>query len=238
MSAVLEPPPLTIFYPESDGKQMGETDWHRNLMAHLIDTLKIHFQARPDVYVTGNIMFYYVEGNPQKSISPDVMVCFGVEKKLRRTYKLWAEGRAPSVVIEISSRATWDEDLKKKLSLYAQMGVPEYYVFDPEYDYLKEPLLVYRLINGAYVKLKVVNGSIYSPILDLELVDTGETLRLRDPRTGEWLLSAAEEHEALQYEQEARQHEQAARMREQAAREAAEAEVARLRAELEKLRNS
>ena len=224
MSAVLEPPPLTIFYPESDGKQMGETDWHRNLMAHLIDTLKIHFQARPDVYVTGNIMFYYVEGNPRKSISPDVMVCFGVEKKLRRTYKLWAEGRAPSVVIEISSRATWDEDLKKKLSLYAQMGVAEYYVFDPEYDYLKEPLLAYRLVNGEYIKLKVVNGSIYSPILDLELVDTGETLRLRDPCAGEWLLSAAEEHEA--------------RMLEQAAREAAEAEVARLRAELEKLKNS
>ena len=224
MSAVLEPPPLTIFYPESDGKQMGETDWHRNLMAHLIDTLKIHFQARPDVYVTGNIMFYYVEGNPRKSISPDVMVCFGVEKKLRRTYKLWAEGRAPSVVIEISSRATWDEDLKKKLSLYAQMGVAEYYVFDPEYDYLKEPLLAYRLVNGEYIKLKVVNGSIYSPILDLELVDTGETLRLRDPCAGEWLLSAAEEHEA--------------RMLEQAAREAAEAEVARLRAELERLKQA
>ena len=251
MSAVLERPPQTIFYPESDGKPMGETDIHRNLMAYLIDSLALHFQARPDVYVTGNIMFYYVEGNPRKSISPDVMVCFGVEKKLRRTYKLWAEGCAPSVVIEISSRATWNEDLKKKLALYEQMGVAEYYVFDPEYDYLNEPLLAYRLMHGQLVRVEVVNGCIYSPVLDLELVDTGVTLRPRDPRTGLFLPTMAEMHEERQREYEARMQEQAAReseqaarvqehearMQEQAAREIAEAEVARLRAELEKLKN-
>ena len=42
-------------YPTSDGKPMAETDWHRDLMNTLIQTLAVHYcAAEPMVYVSGN----------------------------------------------------------------------------------------------------------------------------------------------------------------------------------------
>ncbi|MGH9801571.1 MAG: hypothetical protein ACRD82_14505, partial [Blastocatellia bacterium] len=76
-------------YPESDGKPMAETDIHRNLLADLVFTLENHYRAEPDVYVSGNLLVYYVEGNPAKCFAPDVFVVRGVPKGQRRIYKLW-----------------------------------------------------------------------------------------------------------------------------------------------------
>ena len=46
--------------------------------------LEDYFENNDDVYVSGNLLMYYEEGNTRKSISPDVFVVFGVEKKLRK----------------------------------------------------------------------------------------------------------------------------------------------------------
>ncbi|MGI8670838.1 MAG: Uma2 family endonuclease, partial [Aridibacter sp.] len=116
-----------VFYSETDGKPMAETDIHRELMNYLIEALKVYFQKDENVYVSGNILLYYVEGNPKKCVAPDVMICFGVEKKKWRVYKLWEEERVPQVVFEISSTSTWRDDLSKKYSLYEKLGVKEYY---------------------------------------------------------------------------------------------------------------
>ena len=136
---------IEIDYPESDGKPMAETDVHRDLMMDLIEALKMWFQHDPEVYVSGNIMLYYEQGKPPKSVSPDVLFVRGIEKKQRHTYKLWEEGRMPDVVFEISSRKTWGDDWHVKFQLYARLGVKEYFLFDPEYDYLPEPLIAFRL---------------------------------------------------------------------------------------------
>jgi hypothetical protein len=66
-----------MYYPESDGKPIAETDFHRKLLSYLISSLRIFFTDRKNVYVTGNIMFYYEEGSPHDVVSPDVMVFFG-----------------------------------------------------------------------------------------------------------------------------------------------------------------
>ena len=96
-----------VYYPESDGKPMAESDLHRDEMVRAIQTLQDAYAGRPDVYVSGNLLLYYEEGNPRASVAPDVMVVFGVPKlPLRRVYKLWEEGAAPSVVIEITSPST------------------------------------------------------------------------------------------------------------------------------------
>lgn len=204
-----------IYYPDSDGKPTAETDVHREQMNYLIETLKVHFESRTDVYVSGNIMFYYEEGNPRKVFSPDVMVCIGVSGEIRRTYKLWEEAQFPQVVFEISSRGTWGDDLNKKWFLYQQFGVKEYYIFDPEYDYLPEPLIAYRLKRGELKQVAVKNNRIYSEEIKLEIVDTGEGLRLFNPETNQFMRTLSEEHQR---------------------RLQAEEEVARLREELERLR--
>ena len=46
--------PKSVIYPARDGRPMGETDKHRELMAHLIAVLKNHFSGQPNVYVPGN----------------------------------------------------------------------------------------------------------------------------------------------------------------------------------------
>jgi len=179
-------------YPESDGKPMAETDVHRNLLADLVFTLDNYFQSQPDVYVSGNLLVYYVEGNPAKCFAPDVFVVRGVPKGERRVYKLWEEGVAPQFVIELTSRKTWREDLQIKWRLYEELGVQEYFVFDPEYDYLDEPLVGYKLENGEYVNLEIKDQRVKSEVLGLEMVDTGETLRLLDPATNQFLPNLKE----------------------------------------------
>jgi Uma2 family endonuclease len=103
-----------IEYPESDGQPMGETDYHIQLMLDLRFILREFFQAEERVYVGSNLMCYYVEGDPTKSISPDVFVARGAEKGERRIYKFWEEP-APQVVVELSSRKTRKADLVLQL---------------------------------------------------------------------------------------------------------------------------
>jgi Uma2 family endonuclease len=200
---------FTIDYPESDGEPMAETDVHYRLMTDLRFELEQFFRGESDVYVSGNILFYYVEGNPKKRVAPDVFVARGVRKGDRRVYKLWEEGRAPEVVFEVSSRQTWREDLNTKWRLYEDLGVKEYFIFDPEYDYLVEPLIAWRLESGRYEAVEVVDGAVKSETLNLELVNTGETLRLRNPTTGQFLrtpLELAEEADRLRLEVEQLRH--------------------------------
>ena len=180
-----------IFYPESDGKPMGETDYHIILITELFQTLKNYLSNEADVRVFSDIMFYYEEGNPRKVIAPDVMVVRGIGKHLRRTFKLWEE-KTPEVVFEISSRGTWKEDFQKKFILYQELGVKEYYIFDPEYDYLAEPFVAYHLKNDEFEEVKVKRGKVFSPALGLEIVDTGETLRLFNPETKSFLPTMEE----------------------------------------------
>lgn len=171
---------------------MAETDVHVTLIADLLKTLRTHFSRTEDVKVLADIFFYYEEGNPRKSIAPDVMIVSGVGKHSRRTFKLWEE-RPPDVIFEISSRGTWKEDLQKKFFLYQDFGVKEYYIFDPEYDYLKdEPLVAYHLKNGEFKSVKVKRGRVRSPFLNLDIVDTGKDLRLYNPKTKEFLPTMEE----------------------------------------------
>ena len=198
MSAVLKTKKREeIHYPESDGKPMGETDFHIQTITYLYQALNAFFSNEPDVKICADIMFYYEEGNLHKVFSPDVMFVRGVAKHPRRTYKLWEEKQFPQVVFEISSRATWGEDLNKKWFLFQKFGVKEYYIFDPEYDYLPEPLIAYRLKKNELKQIKVKNGRIFSEELNLEIVDTGKGLRLYDPKNKEFLKTLEEADEEI-----------------------------------------
>ena len=211
-----------IEYPASDGEPMAETDIHIRLMSDLRFALEQFFRQDQQVYVSANLFVYYVEGDSRKRVAPDVFVAKNVGNRLRRVYKIWEEKQPPDVVIEISSRQTWGQDMQRKWGLYERLGVREYFIFDPEYDYLPAPLVGYRLNEGQYEELEAIDGRLHSEALGLDLVDTGETLRLFDPNSGRFLLTADEAMRAV--EEEA------------AARRAVEEENARLREELERLR--
>jgi len=220
-----------IEYPESDGKPVGETDVHRREILHTIETLERHFRDAPDIYVSGNLMFYYEEGNPSAVVSPDVFVVKGVRKGLRRTYKLWDEGVAPCVVIEMTSRSTRLEDKGNKRALYALLGVREYFLFDPLGEYLKPPLQGFTLVDGEYAPLPFESdGGIISRELGLKLYRDETVLRLFDLASGREVVRTEDLSDVLQQTlARAQQAEEQARLTAEQARLAAE--QARLAAE-------
>jgi len=207
-----------VYYPDSDGKPMAETDLHREEMYDLIKALDRRYREAPDVYVSGNLFLYYVKGDPRAVVAPDVFLVKGVPKKSRRVYKLWEEGRPPSLVIELTSDSSRDEDLSKKKSCYERLGVEEYFLHDPYQDYLDPPLQGFRLVNGRYQRIPPeADGSLRSLATGLLLRTEGKKLRLVDAATGK-PLAWSEELDA-QLEQE------------KASRSALEQELDRLRRE-------
>ncbi len=224
-----------IDYPTSDGKPIAETDLHRRDMVDLIETLEDRFADDPRVYVTGNLLLFYEEGNKRKHVSPDVFVACGVPKlPLRDYYLLWNENKGPDVVIEITSKTTRSEDQKKKRTLYRDvLKVPEYFQFDPTEDYLKPPLQGHRLVDGEYVPIEPVADRLPSAVLGLHLERDGRELRLFDPVTRTRLLTRPE---AIAEAEVARRRAEAERQQAEAARRDVEAENERLRQEIETLR--
>ena len=182
-----------ICYSSTIPNYMPENNIHFVLIANLAVILQAFLERKNGNYVFGDIMFYYEKGNRRKFVAPDLMICLGKRKEPSKgVYKLWEEQHVPQVVVEIASESTWREDLSRKYALYQQLGVKEYYIFDVEYKCLKQPLLAYNLIDGEFAEAEVKNGRVFSKALGLELVDTGETLRLFNPETNEFLLTIQE----------------------------------------------
>ncbi len=197
-----------IIYPESDGKPMAEADLHIEEIIRMRHILKAHFAERPDVYVSGNIMMYYEEDVIQSSVSPDILVTFGIGKKRRRTYKTWEEGKPPDFVMEFSSRGTYRDHLNDKVELYAKIGISEYFLYDAERRYLPSYLMGYRLVDGSYVEiLQQPDGGFFSETLNLTIHLLDDTIGVYDPGTGKWLQSAEERAEEAETEVERLQEE-------------------------------
>ncbi|NJN59085.1 MAG: Uma2 family endonuclease [Leptolyngbyaceae cyanobacterium SL_5_9] len=228
-----------ILYPDSDGQPMTESDATRDYLIYCVEVLRLYFQSRRDVYVSGNLFIYYEEGNPQAVVSPDVFVVFGVSAQKRRSYKVWQEnGQLPSFVMEITSNSTKRKDEVEKPQLYAGLGIQEYFQYDPTADYLKPQLKGAHLIDGVYQPLPLkVNSSgisfIHSQVLGLDLqLQTPNLvsgiqslpleLRFYDPQTGVKLLSLQETEQARTEAEQARTEAEQARTEAEQARTEAE----------------
>lgn len=176
-----------IFYSESHADDMGESSIHYKTIAYLFTVLEAYFSTRDDVTVAANLNLYYEEGIPQKYYTPDIMIAFGAEKYNRQVYNLWEENIFPQVVFEIASQRTWKNDIGEKSEFYAKFGTQEYYLIDAERIYLPLPLMAYRRQQERLVYVRLENERIYSPLLNLEIVDTGKSFRLFDPQKNEFL---------------------------------------------------
>ena len=222
---------VEVEYPSSDGKPLAENDAQLAAILYGVGALRVRYAAHRDVYVSGDLLVYYEEGNPRASVAPDVFVVFGVEDRERMSYRVWEEGKGPDFVLEVASPSTWREDVGRKRDVYAELGVKEYWLYDPTEEHLKAALWGYRLVGEGYERQPLVESvdgtqSLYSETLGLDLWAKGGKLRFREPETGLDLLSHHEEHDRAE-------REAAARQREAAARRAAEARVAELEALLD-----
>ena len=217
---------LTL-YPEEDGKPMAASDLHRRQLMWTLQALEAHFSQSPTVYVSGDILMYYVEGSPNKSVSPDVLVSFGIGMKARRTYLVWEEGKVPEFVMEFSSKNTYQNDLTGKMDIYASLKIQDYFLYDAEGLYLPSPLMGYELVDGIYVEVSPdENGGFRSSSLGLDFHLRDEGLGIYDPVANEWVRTRAEAAEARAAQEATRAETAEAR----AAQEVTRAEAAEARA--------
>ena len=200
--AELEDP--SIYYPDSDGEPVAESDYQFYPLTDTVRALRQHLADRPDVYVAGNMLVYYRMNDVAARLAPDVFVVFGVPDHPRRSYFVWRDGKAPDFVLEIASASTVDHDLGDKRDRYAAMGVREYWRFDPTGEALDAPLECDVLEDGEYRAVELArdaDGTVWghSPLLGLDIyAPAGEgRLRLYDPVKGEWLRNLPESEAAL-----------------------------------------
>ena len=236
-----------VFYPCSDGRPMSDNEWQFQAIVNAVGDLEM---ALPQAYVVGNMLLYPEKGNPGRRLAPDVMVAFGVGRHKRSSYKAWEEGKPPDWVLEVASPSTVANDLAAKRRAYAEMGVPEYWLFDPRGDVFgggRPRLMGLRLEDGAYRRIEPrLEGGLAllrSDVLGLDVRVEGELLRFRDPKTGRDIphrheVEEAAKREAARADREAKRAQREAKRADQeaAARRAAEQRSAELEAAIARLR--
>ena len=195
----------------------------------------------PDNFLSSNTILCYDPANLNRRVQPDCYLAFGVAVRAileRKLYLPWEVGKPPDFVLEVGSESTRLRDITGKRRTYAQMGVPEYWRFDPTGgDYYGEPLVGERLVDGEYQPFPLTtepDGALkgYSPTLDLHLCWYEGKPYIYDPAAGEYLKNLTDTQAALRMEQVARHMEQAARQDAEAALRAAQARIRQLEEEL------
>ena len=189
------------------------------------------FWRRPDVFLDTDTNVCYDRRNLNVRVAPDVYLAFGVDAEAIRPRKLylpWEVGKPPDWALEIASESTRRNDIENKPGIYARIGVPEYWMFDPTGGtYYGQPLTGLSLADGAYRPIEltrepdgVLKG--YSEVLGLSFCWDDGWPRFYDPSTGGYLENWRET--------------QAARQAAESERDAALSENRRLREELRRLR--
>lgn len=235
-----------VYYPSEDGQPMAETKIHALAMILLMEALEDFFEnRRDDAYIGIDQFWYWEEGNPRRRRAPDVFVAFGVlePERPRRSFMSWREGGVlPAVIFEMASEGTVQENLGEKRAVYERQGVSEYFIFDPDVEFLETAIVAYRLENGKYREIVPdARGRYWSEQLgawvlakgrELQLVDavTGKAVLTRKKKTESETLTARRERSRANRERKLRKTETKREEDERKRADAAEAELARLKA--------
>ncbi len=237
-------------YPAED--DVPETLLHLRIRTLLYELVRRYLASRGVPALTGSEQFlYWVEGNPLRSLAPDLYVVLGVSPDYDvRSWQTWREGRAPELAVEIVS-----DDVEKDYEVgpvrYAEAGVRELIIFDPTEGPGRLRWQVYvRDAEGDLAQtIATTEDRVPCQVLGCHLrcvegVDGQPRVRLGVGPEGEELVPTAEEAEtaeraekvreraAKEAERAAKERERADKERERARRLAAEAELAELRKRL------
>ena len=229
--------------PDAMEQELAVQEMLGLLAGHFTD-----FGERPDVFLSSNTILCYDPTNLNVRVAPDVYLAFGVDARAIRPRKLylpWEVGKPPDFAMEVASASTARQDVTAKRDIYARIGVPEYWRFDPkDGDYHGAKLAGEQLVNGVYQPIELTtepDGILkgYSPVLGLSVCWQARLPRLYDSVTNTYLESwreVAAARSSAEVERDAAEAERdAAEARatvEQAARLVAEERIRQLEAEL------
>ena len=246
-----------IFYEEpeiAEDAAVGET-----ALMQIKGLLSQRYGGLPDVFLSSMVYVAYDKSNGNRRVQPDCLISFDVDAEAIRwrlpNYWIWEAGKAPDFVMEVGSPSTAQNDLGPKRDLYAELGVKEYWLFDPaDGDIYGQPMQGLRLVDGEYLPIDIQIGedeslTSHSALLNLDFYYHEGEFDVLDPDTGSTIDELTIAHEGLRQmqdrldleretsltERQARIAEQQARNAERQARLAAEAENASLREQLRRL---
>ena len=213
----------------------------------ILPVLSSRAQANnPDLplFDSSNTIVCYDSNNLNIRVSPDYYFAVGIDPdtvKYRGIYRTWVQGKPPDFVLEVASPSTARNDETTKRDIYASMGVPEYWRYDPtdlvnpnQRPLYAVPLIGEVLVDGTYQPIDIASGPEdcimgFSPALGVSLAVKDKRLMVYDHSLGEFV-------DEFEEQERAKREAQAEAKAERELRATAENEVRRLEGELQRLR--
>ncbi len=203
--------PTMYDLPSEDPNEPGLPDEYHALQPQLLSaTFRLSDYAADQIFTASDLNLYYTIQHPLWYKRPDWFAVLGVPRlydgnDLRLSYVLWQEGVSPSVIVELLSPGTEDEDLGRtardqtppsKWEVYEQiLRVPYYVVFN---RYTNE-LRAFTLVAGEYQEISLIEPRIWMPMLKVGLgLWQGEYQGISRPwlrwydESGNWILTPTE----------------------------------------------
>ncbi len=115
---------------EREFNLMGETTIHFEARASATEVLRRYYgNQEKKVFIASDLHTLYPG---EQAFYPDLLVVFDVDDHHRRSWNVLREKKGLDFALEILSKATRRNDQVKKLNLFARLGIPEYFLFDPD----------------------------------------------------------------------------------------------------------
>ncbi|ADO75237.1 Uma2 family endonuclease [Stigmatella aurantiaca] len=143
-----------------------EGDRHFQAKIRALDALRGYFtRQKRRVYLAAELPVYFPA---KKRFAPDLLAVLDVETHERDRWVVSAEGKGLDFVLEVHVGGDRKKDSELNVERYAQLGIPEYFV----YDRARQRLFGWRLpVSGAraYMPILAQHGRYASEQLGLEL---------------------------------------------------------------------
>ena len=268
----VNPPPPTIAAPPL--AQFPDFPPRTDMMntAHIHDdgnqaALRLHLGNPDTTVVLGEVPIYWdVPANRAGVRVPDLLIAFNIRRACiieQKGYSILEQGKPPDFVLEVASDSTANNDETGKWRDYANFGITEYWLYDPDWGRrYARGLTGWTLRNGRYEPIPIYQPAPdlhygRSAVLRLAVCWEYGKLRWHAPETG-YLWTHAEERSGRIAERDQRIAEQNMRIAErnrriaeqnlriaerdrriaaETQRDAAISEAQRLRDEINRLRN-
>jgi len=235
-NGVLENVPLTredMLHPQ-EGDRVRSNESHVLLCIDLFVIITRCLKKIPGARVFHNLSVSWdVPG--MKSNGPDLTVVLNRRKTDRpNSFDVAVEGVRPSLLVEVTSPATYSGDLIDKVAMYAQAGVPFYAIIDivPRRNLTIPRLIGYRLVDGKYQRINPdeVDRLWLEPLNIWLRIFDGEVVC--EDAQGQQLLSPAKLYEKLKKAQADLQESRSSLQETQSERDAALTQLAELQSQL------
>ncbi|WP_346292716.1 Uma2 family endonuclease [Sphaerothrix gracilis] len=177
--------PSSAELPDSDDTPVDNE--LQNLIPNLLEAiLALLWPNREDWFFGVDMGVYFDPSLP--AVVPDGFLSLGVERFVgeggRLSYVLWEEDNIPPILaLEVVSK-TYGGEYERKKKLYAELGITYYAVYVPDgvSRRKRQPLEVYRLVDGEYQQL--AGNPVWLPEIGLGL---GRDRGVYLGREREWL---------------------------------------------------